>query len=96
MIDIAQFELEKRVIYISWKEVQMREAVSEVNVPGISDSLNVEAIQQTMNYQLKLSQEYLIEKKVLNFELTDKPLPCNTIASGNIMGRGCRQKSTRK
>ena len=42
---------------------------------GISDALNINAVEQTVNHQLKLTQEYLIQKKVLDFDLTDEPLP---------------------
>ena len=75
MIDIARFELEKKGIYISWKQVQMREAATGVQVLGIPDALNIDAVEQTINHQLKLTQEYLIQKKVLDFDLTDEPLP---------------------
>ena len=75
MIDMAQFDLEKKGIFISWKQIQMRESSIGINIFGVPDSLDISGVVQYINHELKLSQEYLINKKIISFDCTDEPIP---------------------
>ncbi len=53
----------------------MRESSIGINIFGVPDSLDISGVAQCINHKLKLSQEYLINKKIILFERTDEPIP---------------------
>ena len=72
---MASIQLRQQGLHLYWKYVQMKDSAAQTIFLGIPDSVNSEGLELTLHHVLKKGQEYLIKRKIFDFNRTDEPLP---------------------
>ena len=75
LVEMASIQLRQQGLHLYWKQVQMKDSSAQTIFLGIPDSVNPEGLELTLRHVLKKGQDYLIKRKIFDFNRTDEPLP---------------------
>ena len=75
LVEMASIQLRQQGLHLYWKQVQMKDSAAQTIFLGIPDAVNSEGLELTLRHVLKKGQDYLIKRKIFDFNRTDEPLP---------------------
>ncbi len=67
LIEMVQLEASCFGIFISWKQVQMKDAVASMRVLAIPDTASLSGAEMMINHTLIETRDQLIKHQVLSF-----------------------------
>ncbi len=75
LIEMVQIEASRFGIFISWKQVQMKDAVASIGVLAIPDTVSLSRAEMMINHTLIETRDQLIKHQVLSFNKSGNKLP---------------------